>query len=187
MNGAARVDGHGTSLILSVGGVEQGAGVETVLHAMALLRNEHPELTYLVVGAAARERDGGRYRQCVEALAHDLGLGDRIRFVDRVPDAAELLSLVSGSDVVVVPSRRIDRDQFDAISIALSCGRPVVAVRSPVTASLLRDGGGVLVEPDYDEAFADAVHVLLDPNARPSVRVRVRRGSAVSSAGTGRA
>jgi glycosyltransferase involved in cell wall biosynthesis len=179
----------GTSQMLSVGGVEPGAGIETVLHAMSLLRREHPGLGYLIVGAASRERDGGRYRQCVEALAHDLGIGDRIRFVDRVPDAGELLRLVAESDLVAVPSRRIDREQFDAIGIALSCGRPVVAVRSPVTAPMLRDGGGVLVEPDYDEAFADAVHVVLDPTARPSVRVRLRSGSGSTTAvvGTGRA
>lgn len=173
--------------MISVGGVEPGAGIETVLHAMTLLRTEHPSLEYLVVGAASRQRDGGRYRQCVEVLAHDLGLGERIRFVDEVPDAIGLLELVADSDIVAVPSRRMDRGQYDAIGVALSCGRPVVAVRSPVTASMLRDGGGALVEPDYDEAFADAIHVLLDPHARPSIRVRIRRGSAAAAAGTARA
>jgi glycosyltransferase involved in cell wall biosynthesis len=183
--GAPRTDGR--ARMISVGAVEPGAGIGTVLHAMTLLRGEHPDLEYLVVGTASHQHDGGRYRQCIEALADDLGLVERIRFLERLPDARELLANVTESQLLAVPSpRRVDREQYDAIGMALSCGRPMVAVRTPVTAWRLRDGG-VLVEPDDDEAFADAVHVLLDPLARPSVRLRARGGSTVAPAGTPRA
>jgi glycosyltransferase involved in cell wall biosynthesis len=157
-----------------------GKGIETGIHAMALLRSEHPDLRYVIAGRTHPEvarRDGERYRRCLEALADDQGVADRVVFIDRFLDLAELAALLGVSDVVCTPYRGEDQAVSGVLTFALAARCPIVSTRYRYACDVLADGAGVLVDFDDDEEFADAIHVLLDPEAGRVARAAARQAS----------
>lgn len=154
-------------------------GVEMVLHAMRLLRDEHPELHYVVAGPThpdVARRDGERFRWSLEALADDLGLGGRVHLVDRAWATDDHGGLVARAAVVLAPYRAAEHAVTLPLRVAAGAGRPVVLTPPCVPVEL--DGSDLLtvVGVDDDEecaaAIADAIAATGDAdrarNARPS-------------------
>ncbi|MEZ5298335.1 MAG: hypothetical protein R2697_19310 [Ilumatobacteraceae bacterium] len=166
---AAGPDHDDAPLVVTVGHL--APGVETVLHAMALLRSEHPDLRYEVVGHTHPElarRDGERYRWSLEALIDDLGLSRRVSLVDRAPAAAEHAALVARSTAVVVPYRSVEHATSRSIELAILGDRPLIVTR-PCLARVPVIGGVIRsIECDDDEACAAALHEAV---ASASVRL----------------
>lgn len=146
-------------LVVTVGYL--APGVETMLHAMALLRTELPDLRYEVVGHTHPElvrRDGERYRWSLEALVDDLGLTGRVSLVDQAPAAAQHVDLVARSTAVVVPYRAVEHAASRSIELALLGDRPLIVTRAclgrvPTIGRAVR-----WIDTDDDEACAAAVH-----------------------------
>jgi D-inositol-3-phosphate glycosyltransferase len=98
----------------------------------------------------------------VLALAEDLGVRDRVRFVD--PQPHHLLSTwYRAADVVLVPSRS---ESFGLVALeAAACGRPVVAAAVGGLRTIVDDGRtGFLVDGRSPASYAAAVEKILhDP------------------------
>ncbi len=141
-------------------------GIEMVLHAMALLRTEHPDVHYVVAGPTHPElvrRDGERYRWCLEALAEDLRCADRVHFLDRSLDQACHDRLLERSHAVLVPYRSADHAVRHTMLSAGDAGRTVIATRACAPSA---SGGGavtIAIDADDDEACAAAIHHVIDP------------------------
>ncbi len=121
-------------------------GLDVLLRALV----ELPGVTAVLVG-------GGPERRSLERLAVELGIQDRVRLVDWVERAADLLPLF---DVVALPSRA---EGFPLSLVeAMLAGRPVVATRVGSIPEAVEDGvSGLLVPPDDPSALAAALHRLL--------------------------
>jgi len=141
-------------------------GLHVLIEALALI----PEATLLVGG-------DGEWRAEYEAQAR-ARLGDRVRFVGDVPDAA-LPLFYRAADIFALPS--IDRTEAFGLVLleALACGTPVVASRLPGVRTLVDDGRtGFLVEPGDALDLADKLaqclraRAALSPNAVAFVRAR---------------
>lgn len=159
-------DAHRQPTIISVGLLEFGARLDAVVHAIALLRSEHPTLRYVAVGRPVGA-EGERYRQCVLELARDLGVDVRILVVVNEPDDHELAALIATCAAVVVPNPEPAPLAGRAMRTAAALGRPVVVVApAPFELSLARLPM-IVAEPDHDESLADAIHVALVPGAEP--------------------
>lgn len=140
-------------------------GIETVLHAMALLRNERPDLHYVVAGPTHPDlvrRDGERFRWCLEALAEDLRCADRVHFLDECLDQARQDWLLERCHAVVVPYRSADHAVRHTMLSAADVGRSVIATRACTST---RAGGAVTItiDADDDEACAAAIDHVVDP------------------------
>jgi glycosyltransferase involved in cell wall biosynthesis len=117
-------------------------GLHVLIEAMAQI----PEAA-LVVGG------DGEWRRDYEAQARTR-LGDRVRFVGDVPDAA-LPDYYRAADALALPS--IDRTEAFGLVLleALACGTPVVASRLPGVRTLVDDGRtGFLVDAGDPLALA---------------------------------
>lgn len=161
--------------------ISAGKGIELAIHAMALLRNEHPDLHYVVAGRTHPEvvrHEGERYRMCLQALAEDLGLGDRVIFIDRFLELHELRDLLGVSDVVCTPYRGSEQTVSGVLTFALAAGRPIVSTPYQYARDVLADGAGLIVDFDDDEAYAEALHTLLDPVAGARAHDAARIASA---------
>jgi len=141
-------------------------GLHVLIEALSLI----PEAT-LVVGG------DGEWRAEYEAQAR-ARLGDRVRFVGDVADAA-LPAFYRAADVFALPS--IDRTEAFGLVLleGLACGTPVVASRLPGVRTLVDEGRtGFLVEPgDALDLAAKLGQCLreraaLAPNAVAFVRAR---------------
>jgi glycosyltransferase involved in cell wall biosynthesis len=106
----------------------------------------------------------GPERQSAEDLAARIAPG-QVRFLGRLPKQ-EVLDLVAGAGVVVVPSRCYENQPLGVLE-AFACGAPVVASDHGGIAELVDPGvDGLLFPPGDPSALASAVRALLvDPGA----------------------
>jgi len=128
-------------------------GLVPLLEAVAKLRTER-DAELVVVG---KIRSGSR----IPATLERLGLGDCVRFVSGVDDAA-ILRLYAEAGVAVVPSL------YEGFSLpaveAMACGAPLVATTGGALPEVVGPDGGaaLLVPPGDPEALAAALRRVLD-------------------------
>jgi glycogen(starch) synthase len=100
----------------------------------------------------------------VRAMADERGVGDRVRFLGRVPPG-ERFDLLAQVDLVVMPSRYETFGMVAAESLAVKT--PVLAFDINCLRNLVTDGmDGVLVESFNVAAFAEQWSLLLADNDR---------------------
>jgi phosphatidylinositol alpha-1,6-mannosyltransferase len=137
-------------------------GIDTVLRSLPAVRSRHKTVRYAVAG-------GGPDRDRLERLAAELGVGDCVSFLGRVPDEDKNACL-SAADVFVMPARSEppDVEGFGLVFLeANACGRPVVGARTGgVPDAIVPGHSGELVDPDDPAALADVVASLLSDPAR---------------------
>ncbi len=140
-------------VLVSAGRLERDKGFDLALRAMGRVRNTHPDARLLLAG------DGGE-RERLEELARDLDLGDRVRFLGRIP-RADVMRRLEAATAVIVPSRK---EAFGLTALeASAAGRPVVATRVGGLPEVVTDGEtGILVEPDDPDSLAAGVTRLLE-------------------------
>jgi phosphatidylinositol alpha-1,6-mannosyltransferase len=143
--------------LLTVARLVSHKGIDTVLHVVAALREQHPDLRYMVVGRGDRQSQ-------LEGLARDLGVADRVRFLTNVPDS-DLPALYNTAEIYLGLSRPAGL-MVEGFGISLSeasaSGIPVVAGSGGGIPDAVRDGEtGLLVDADGPEAAIGAVRLLL--------------------------
>jgi phosphatidylinositol alpha-1,6-mannosyltransferase len=143
--------------MLTVARLTAHKGIDTGLRALAELAPAHPELRYAVVGAGRRHAE-------LEALADELRVGDRVRFLTSVPDD-DLPALYNLADVYLGVSRLAD-SSVEGFGISLveasACGVPVIGGRSGGIPDAVREGEtGLLVDPTDSREVAHAVDAVL--------------------------
>jgi glycosyltransferase involved in cell wall biosynthesis len=113
--------------LISHGTVEERYGLDTVIRAVALLRDELPALRFEIYG-------DGSDRDRLHRLATDLGVADRVRFSDGFVPFDGLVHAIATADVGVVAMKR---DAFRDLTLA---GKmfDFVAMRVPVAVSRTR-------------------------------------------------
>ena len=147
-------------VLLFVGRIQPLKGLDVAIAALAELERDDAEL--VIVGGPSGVSGPGELAR-VHALADDLGVRDRVRFV--LPQPHHLLSTwYRAADVVLVPSRA---ESFGLVALeAAACGAPGVASDVGGLRTIVDDGTtGFRVDPRDPGAFAIAVDKLLaDPS-----------------------
>jgi phosphatidylinositol alpha-1,6-mannosyltransferase len=144
--------------LLTVARLTMHKGIDTVIAALAQLRDEFPDLGYLVVGRGDRRRD-------LEAQARGSGVGDRVRFLEAVPDA-DLPALYNLATLYLGVSRRTE-SMVEGFGISLveasASGVPVIAGRSGGIPDAVKDGEtGLLVDSEHPTPVVRAIRELLE-------------------------
>lgn len=126
-------------------------GVETLLEALALVRERGQDVRLHAVGAFEEED----YRAAVLNCAGRLGLGDRVTWTGFVGDVdAEL----AGMHVLVLPSLFGEGTPMVLLE-AMAAGLPVVASRVEGIPGVVRDNvDGILVQPGSARDLARALY-----------------------------
>jgi D-inositol-3-phosphate glycosyltransferase len=164
-------------VLLFVGRIDPVKGLDTLLEAVALLR-ERPALQLLVAGGAGPDTSHLDPDEAhLRALARRLGITDRVRWLGPV-EQERLPLYYSGADVCVVPSRY---ESFGLVALeALACGAAVVASRVGGLPTIVRDGeNGLLVPWRTPEEFAGRIVRVLDD---PELAAQLRRAARPSMA-----
>jgi D-inositol-3-phosphate glycosyltransferase len=133
------------------------------LAVATLARMSHDDATLVVVGGPSGA-DGDRELARVRAVADQLGVTSRVRFV--APQPHHLLSSwYRAADVVVVPSRS---ESFGLVALeAAACGTPVIAAAVGGLTTIVDHGRtGILVEGTDPSVWAAHVDALLDDPVR---------------------
>jgi D-inositol-3-phosphate glycosyltransferase len=135
--------------LLFVGRIQPLKSLDVAVQALARLGD--PRAVLVVVGGASGA-EGQREVRRIYKLVGELGVADRVRFVD--PQPHHLLSTYyRAADVVLVPSRS---ESFGLVALeAAACGTPVVAAAVGGLRTLVDHGRtGFLVEGRDPRAYA---------------------------------
>lgn len=143
------------------GSIEERYGLDTVIKALALLRDELAGLRFEIYGE-------GSYRETLGELARDLGVADRIAFSDGFVPLEELLDAIAAADAGVVAMKR------DAFRDLTHCNKmfDFIVMRKPAIVSRTRsveayfdDSCFALFEADDEHDLARAIRELYhDPS-----------------------
>jgi len=143
--------GPGSKVVGMLASLTPAKGQDVLLRAAGALSEGHPELRYALVG-------DGPLRGELEALAHRLGLSDRVVFFGYRRNVADFL----GAFDLLVSASRDNEGCSNSVLEAMALGRPVVATDVGGNRELIRDGvTGYLVEPDDPASLAAKLSWLL--------------------------
>ena len=177
---AERLAARRGPLWLFVGRVAPNKCQHDVIAAFAVYRKLYrPDARLALLGGAT----SARYMLSLQAMAHDLDLGDSVEFVGSA-GFPEMLAYFSVADAFVCLS---EHEGFCVPIIeAMEVGLPVVAFRSSAVTETVASAG-ILLEDKDPLAVAAAVEVLLsDPGRRQAaVEAGRRRAADFSLARTG--
>jgi glycosyltransferase involved in cell wall biosynthesis len=150
-------------LIASVGNLVPEKGHDLVLRAARMIKGAH----VVVVGQGPQKAN-------LLALARTLGMPERVRIMDNVPQM-ELASIYSAADVLALGSVR--EGWPNVLLEAMACGTPVVATAVGGVAEIVTDVAAGEVVPGRDEVvFAAALGRVLDRRAeRSAVRAHAMK------------
>lgn len=152
------VPGRPDDRIFFAGRLEPKKGLDSLLHACALLMNRGRRLTCVIAGAGSCLED-------LKQLTEKLGLSQSVDFVGW-QSQAETRALLLGATLLALPSRRLndgDRDGIPNILLeALALGTPVVTTSASAASEVIADSAnGLLVPPDDPTGLANALDAAL--------------------------
>jgi glycosyltransferase involved in cell wall biosynthesis len=142
-------------------------GVDVLLAAWATVVAQADGAAVLLIAGTGSEQEALRQR------AHELQLGDSVRFLGRVEDA-ELPALYRAADLCVVPT--VALEGFGLVVLeSLACGTPVVAADvGGLREALGPLSPGLLVPPGDPQALADRLAAVRAGHAPMPDAVRCR-------------
>jgi glycosyltransferase involved in cell wall biosynthesis len=167
----ARYKPAGERLVTYVGMFKDYQGVDHLVRAFAELAPRRPELRLLLVG-------DGPCRGLYETIARERGIADRLLLPGLVPHA-DVVHWLRLADVLVSPriDNAVTRGGFvSQMPEYMASGRPIVATPVSGCRFLLRDGAGILVEPNDDRALAAGLEraLSLSEEERSAMVARAR-------------
>ena len=170
LTGAVR-GGNGIK-VLTVGRLVEKKGHEYALRAIAELAPRHGSLEYIIAG-------DGPLRAGLEALAGELGLGDRVQFLGKVtPERAA--RLYAECDLFLLPSVKAANGDEEGTPTVLCEAQasylPVVSTHHSGIPEVVLDGRSGLLVPERDAgALAEQMELLIrDPARRMEMGKRGR-------------
>ena len=162
--------------IFNVGGFDVRKNLPLLCRSFADLLPQLPaDVTLIIAGAA--HTDNPQVYPPLEPVVAELGIGNRIRFVGRIPEADKLM-LMQHASLYVSPS--VYEGFGLTVLEAMACGIPVIAANRTSLPEIVADAG-LLVDPDLDAVSAAIFRVFSDPGlARDLTRRGIRRASEFS-------
>jgi glycosyltransferase involved in cell wall biosynthesis/Ser/Thr protein kinase RdoA (MazF antagonist) len=145
--------------ILCVASLQPYKGIEYLVNACALLKQQLPHLQCLIVGE-------GEERDRLERLITQLGLPQTVHLLGARPQS-EVTAWLAQADLFVLPSVVAPNGQMEGLPVALmeamASRLPVVATRLSGIPELVQDGvTGLLVPPRNAWALARAITLLYE-------------------------
>ena len=141
-------------LLVSVSRLFAQKGQRELLRALALVKDEVPDVKLLVVGADALEVHGSSFTEELKVLARELGIAERVVFTGERSDIPQIMA---ACDVFTMPSFE---EPFGLVFLeAMAMQKPVVSLDNGGTPEVVEHGRSGLLAPAKDVA-ALAAHIV---------------------------
>jgi glycosyltransferase involved in cell wall biosynthesis len=146
---------EGKFLVCYIGTMGNAHGLETLLDAAAQLRQQIPNVLFLLLGEGAE-------KERIKTLAQSRGLSN-VLFLDQQP-RERIPAFISASDACLVLLKKTE--VFKTVIPTkmlefMSCARPVILGVEGQARQIVEDAGaGLAIEPENSEALVRAIHQL---------------------------
>lgn len=156
----------GRAIVTCVANFRHVKGIDVFVRAAAIVAAQRPHVQFLVAGEFGKNPADAAFTSSVLALATQLGLDSRLKFLGAVQSIPSLLSF---SDVFALPSR--NEGLSNALLEAMQAGLPTVVTAVGGNTEVVSDGvSGFVVPPEDPETFALRLLDLLDnPHLRSAM------------------
>ncbi len=166
----------GRRMALTFGLLSPGKGIETVISALPAVVEKFPDLRYFVVGAThpdIKRRHGEAYRNSLERLAHELGVGDHVVFRNRFVELPELCQYLQATDVYITPYLNEAQITSGTLAYAMGSGTAVLSTPYWHATELLADGrGGLFHFRDHEALSRELIRLFEHPDELDAMRRR---------------
>jgi glycosyltransferase involved in cell wall biosynthesis len=145
--------------VIYVGRLLDHKGVDRLVAAVAMMKQDRPGVRLLIVG-------GGPEEAKIAQLIRDLGVEDNVRLLGRVDDDDRPYALMKSSKVLVLPSVR---EGFGLVALeALAAGIPVVTTchENNATKDLVRDKVNGCLATATAKDLREKIDYVLDMRAQ---------------------
>lgn len=143
-------------VILFFGLIRDYKGLDTLLEAMALLKNKM-DVTLIVAGEFYSNQE--KYKSIIDRLK----LQDNVMLFDLFIPAQEVKNFFSAADAVILPYK--DATQSGIVQVAMNFRKPVIATNVGGLGEVVVDGfTGYVVKKEDPEALAVAIHKFYKEN-----------------------
>ena len=170
---------HNRQVISTFGLINRGKGLEYAIEAMRDVAATHPAALYLILGQThpvVRRHDGEAYRESLEKLVADYGLGDNVRLVDHYLGFDELVQYLQATDIYLTPYLNPVQIVSGTLAYAVGLGKAIVSTPYLYAEELLAHGRGFLVQFRDAPSIADTLNALFaDRDLRTSTERRAYR------------
>ncbi|MEP1097022.1 MAG: glycosyltransferase, partial [Cyclobacteriaceae bacterium] len=176
------LQGH---LVLSTFGlIGPNKSIETALRALPEIVKYNPTVKYLILGKTHPElvkREGEKYREELEKLVAEVGLGEHVEFVNKYLSLEELLEYLQLTDVYLFTSKDPNQAVSGTFAYALSCACPIVSTPIPHAVEMLDESVGKIVPfQDHIELANSTIELLKDERKRSEMSLNAFHKTRVS-------
>jgi glycosyltransferase involved in cell wall biosynthesis len=156
---------EGKKVILTFGLLSKNKGIEYMIKAMPGITEKNPDVVYIILGAThpnVKKNEGEEYRHSLERLSRQLGVEDKVVFVNRFVDIKELREFLGAADIYVTPYLAEAQITSGTLAYALGVGKATVSTPYWYARELLSDDRGILVDFRDEMGLTSAINKLLE-------------------------
>jgi Glycosyltransferase len=136
-------------VLLTFGFIGRNKGIETVIQALPVIVDKHPEVLYIVLGKThpnVLRESGEEYRIYLMRLAKSLRVENNVVFLNKFLDEQDLFKYLYACDIYITPYLNEAQITSGTLSYAVGIGAGVVSTPYWHAAELLAEGRGKLFD-----------------------------------------
>jgi glycosyltransferase involved in cell wall biosynthesis len=156
---------EGKKVLLTFGLLSPNKGIENVLQALPAVIKEHPDVTYIILGAThphILRTHGDEYRISLQQLVGKLNISDHVIFQNRFVELKELCEFLGTADIYVTPYLEEAQITSGTLAYAMGTGKAVISTPYWYATEMLAEGRGRIVPFKSPDAMAEKIIDLLD-------------------------
>jgi glycosyltransferase involved in cell wall biosynthesis len=136
-----------------------------VLQALPSVIKEHPNVTYIILGATHPhiiKVHGEEYRISLQQLVRKLNISDHVIFHNRFVELKELCEFLGAADIYITPYLEECQITSGTLAYAMGTGKAVISTPYWYATEMLAEGRGIIVPFNSADAIAEHIIDLLD-------------------------
>lgn len=157
----------------SFGLLSKGKGIEYVIEALPDIVKKEPRILYYVIGVThpqVKKASGEEYRNMLIRKAHNLGLKNHVKFLNKFLLKSELISYLQATDVYITPYLSPYQVSSGTLSYALGAGKAIVSTPYLHAKEALGKGRGLFCRFKDSASIAEKVNgIIEDPRLKSSL------------------
>ncbi len=156
---------EGKEVLLTFGLLSENKGIENVISALPEILAQYPDVVYMIVGTThphVKRREGERYRERLQQLAHDLGVADHVRFFNEFVSIERLIEFIGAADIYITPYLNEAQITSGTLAFTVGAGKAIISTPYWHAQELLAEERGIIVPFRNGAAIAKAVLSVLN-------------------------